>query len=54
MGIWQIVWIALMALSFGIAIAKHGQLRDGKYNAWITLISLVIETAILYLGGFFG
>ena len=53
MGIWQIIWIALMVLSFGIVVAKHGQPRDDKWNAWAMLVSAVIETTILYFGGFF-
>ena len=49
----QIAWIALVAASLGIGLAKHGEPR-GDYNFFTVLISAVIETAILIWGGFFG
>lgn len=49
----QIVWIALIAASLGIGLAKHGEPRE-DYNFFIALISAVVETAILIWGGFFG
>lgn len=54
MGIWQIVWIALMAMSLGCTLADHGKLRVKKDNFWIGLASTLLMNAILYLGGFFG
>lgn len=53
MGVWQIVWLLIVALGFGINIVKHGEPRDGNYNFWSFLIGALIEAVILYLGGFF-
>ena len=52
-GVWQIVMIVLICLGVGISIAKHGEQRTDKYNAWSTLISAAIEITVLALGGFF-
>lgn len=49
----QIAWIALVAASLSIGLAKHGEPRE-DYNFFSVLISAVIETAILIWGGFFG
>lgn len=49
----QIAWIALVAASLGTGLAKHGEPCE-NYNFFTTLISAVVETAILIWGGFFG
>ena len=54
MGVWQIVWIALMALSLGCTLADHGKTRVKTDNIWIALASVTITNLILYAGGFFG
>lgn len=44
--------IALMAISQGMVIAKHGtQQRD--YDAYASAFSAVILLVLLYAGGFF-
>lgn len=53
MGIWQIIYIALIAMGLGITLVKHGDYKEGKHNFWISLISAAIEITILALGGFF-
>lgn len=53
MGIPQIIMIILFAMDLGLNLAKHGENKEGKYNFWIALISVIIEFFILYCGGFF-
>lgn len=52
-GIWQIIYLIIIALSIGIAIAKHGEPKEGKYHAGVTLVGSIIDIIILALGGFF-
>ena len=54
MGIYQIIWIILTALSVGCTLADHGKPRTGKNNVWTTLIAAAIQLGLLYGGGFFG
>lgn len=49
----QIIMITLGAINLGIALGKHGEYRTRAHNFWETLISTVIEFAILAWGGFF-
>lgn len=51
-GIWQVIFIGIELLGFGIAAAKHGQPK-GNYSVWGTLIGIAIDITILALGGFF-
>jgi hypothetical protein len=51
-GVPQVIYLALIILGLGIAIAKHGQPRD-NYNGGVTFIAAIIELALLYWGGFF-
>lgn len=53
MGVWQIVWIGIMAVSLGSNLAMHGKPKKGKYNFFVALIAFGIETTVLILGGFF-
>lgn len=53
MGIWQIIYVALLMLSLGISLAKHGEPRDDKYSFGASFIATAIQIAILYAGGFF-
>lgn len=53
MGIWQIIYLALLMMGLGIHLAKDGQPKEGKYSFWTALISLGIQIALLYFGGFF-
>lgn len=47
----QIIMIVLLVLSVFTGLMKHGESR-GDYNFWASLISAVIEAAILKWGGF--
>ena len=53
MGIPQIIFIVILAMSLGINLTRHGEKRDGEYNAWIALLATAIETGLLIWGGFF-
>lgn len=50
----QVIMIAWFALSLGILMVKHGEPRMDKYNFWSGLVSVVLQCALLYWGGFFG
>lgn len=52
-GIWQIVWIAVMALSMGVNLAKHGKVNTKPNSFWAALIAFGIHLFILIKGGFF-
>ena len=54
MGIWQIIMVALYALSLGLYLANHGKPKEGKYSFWTALFSTGLQIFILYMGGFFG
>lgn len=54
MGIPQIIIVILYALNVGIALAKHGEPKEGNYNVFFTLIGAAISVGILWWGGFFG
>lgn len=52
----QITLVLMMAIEFGLILAKHGEMRTGlaaHYNVWIHLVSVVVLLWILYEGGFF-
>lgn len=49
----QLILLGFMVLGLGVALAKHGQPRNDKYNFGISLITSAIEIALLYWGGFF-
>ena len=49
----QLIYLSLGLVGLGFAIAKHGEEKTGKENAWInTIVQLFIWT-LLYWGGFF-
>lgn len=48
----QITLIALWAVGFGLAAAKHGQPETGKHTALAPLIGIGITAGILWWGGF--
>lgn len=50
----QITELALMGISIGVAVAKHGEPKREKHNAPATIIAMAVSAAILYYGGFFG
>ena len=49
----QIALIVIIMMGFAVQVEKHGEPRMDSYNAWFSLVSLVIVFSILYLGGFF-
>ncbi len=49
----QIVFAGLMFINLGIALVKHGEPKEEKYNFFITLISVLLDFWILKAGGFF-
>jgi len=53
MGTPQIVLIALWAIDFGIAIAKHGQPKKENHSGFVTAAAIAINVAVLTWGGFF-
>jgi hypothetical protein len=53
MGLWQWIFVALVALDVGFITAKHGEYRE-PYNIWTYLISGAITVFVLFKGGFFG
>lgn len=48
----QIIFLVLISLDMGIAIAKHKQPKN-NYNIWDSLIGQLIILLLLYWGGFF-
>ena len=48
----QIIVIVIMAMEFGIYLAKNGSSR-GEYSAFGKAIDVVIFSTLLYWGGFF-
>jgi hypothetical protein len=53
MGIPQIILCALVTLNIGVALAKHGEPRTGKYGFFSSLFSAAIMFTLLIWGGFF-
>lgn len=49
----QIVMIILFAISLLLTSNQHGKAKEGKYNFWAALVSVMIQVAVLYWGGFF-
>lgn len=54
LGIPQMIYLGLIALNLGIALAKNGEPTGSKHSFWITAISSIITVWILKAGGFFG
>ena len=42
-----IILLILSCIGFGIIISQHGKLRKEKYNAWIALISGIVEWGLI-------
>lgn len=53
MGIPQIIYVVLLAMSLGINWVNHDKQKTGFYNFGETLISVIIILGLLYWGGFF-
>lgn len=56
LGIPQIIWIVLAFFLIGNHAIHHGQKMNTniKFNVWIELIVMILYTALLAWGGFFG
>jgi hypothetical protein len=52
MGIPQITILILMGLSLLISANQHGKERK-PVNFWVTTIAVLLESTLLYWGGFF-
>lgn len=50
----QIIIISLFALTLLTNAIKHGQRRRGTVSFWMALVSVAIQAALLWWGGFFG
>lgn len=50
---WQLVFIIMVGLSLGIAMGEHGKPKTGVHNFLTSLIAILIEVFILFMGGFF-
>lgn len=50
----QIIMICLFVFDLAINMAKHGETKEEKYNAGIAFLSIIINTGLLWWGGFFG
>lgn len=53
MGWPQVVYIGLIGLNLGCALALHGKPRTGKHSVWASLLGTAIVVPVLYAGGFF-
>jgi len=53
MGVPQIIFIVLLSMQLGMAIAKHGEPRLPYHAGW-AVANIILVTGLLYWGGFFG
>lgn len=49
----QILYLLLVSMGLGIVLSQHGEPKEGEYNFYVTLTVAVVESLILYWGGFF-
>jgi hypothetical protein len=50
----QIITIVLMALSVSGSLSRHGEPKEGCYNAAKDILGIVVIAALLWWGGFWG
>jgi hypothetical protein len=50
---YNLIYLALMAMGFGVSLAKDGEPIERKYSFFRTVIVGLFELLILYNGGFF-
>ena len=48
----QIIMIAILAISIGTNLSRHGEPQTGNHNIVHTIIGAAISVAILWWGGF--
>lgn len=49
----QLIMICLLVLSFGLTWAKHGEPKEGRECAWVSLIGIALQLWLMWWGGFF-
>lgn len=49
----RILYVGLLLMGLGVALAKHGEYKSGRHNFWVSLIGVAIDLLVLYGGGFF-
>ena len=49
----QLIVLILMAMNLGMALVKHGEPTNMKYNVLTSFLGNVITIGLLYWGGFF-
>jgi hypothetical protein len=52
-GIPQLIYLVLIIFSLSASIINHGK-QHGKENALVSFITVVLQVALLWWGGFFG
>lgn len=52
LGIPQIIWITLVIFNMVYVAINHGK-EQPPYNAYVSLVSIALQFALLYWGGFF-
>ena len=52
-GIFQIIYLALLAIGLLAAANQHGKPKTGTIDFFITLFASAVSFCIFYLGGFF-
>ena len=50
----QLIYLALVVLSLGISMAKHGTPKEGNHSIFVDVIAVSLGCLLLYWGGFFG
>jgi hypothetical protein len=50
----QLIYLALMLISLGIAMSRHGEPKSGNHNLLVDIIATALGFALVYWGGFFG
>lgn len=48
-----VILLVIQVLALGIALAKHGEPREGNYNFWTVLIEVIIAITLYYYAGLF-
>jgi hypothetical protein len=49
----QVLFVIYTVAELGGSIAKHGELKTGTHNAWITFTFFTLIYSLLIFGGFF-
>lgn len=52
MSIWAIIYLCVVAISFGVTISKHGEPK-GNYSIIERFFGVGFALFVLYMGGFF-